>query len=66
MKKKEDRPIITDLIEYFGDRQVPCFKQAVLTQLDHENYQKYKSLSVRPYEKKRSFEKNMSSYSKDF
>lgn len=66
MKKKEDRPIITDLIDYFNDRQVPCFKQALLTELDQENYQKYKSLSVRPFEKKRSLEKNMTSYSKDF
>jgi hypothetical protein len=30
-KKKEDRPIISDLIEYFLEKKIPCFKMAVLT-----------------------------------
>jgi hypothetical protein len=33
-KKIEDRPIITDLIEYFAEKKVPCFKMALLTPLD--------------------------------
>lgn len=41
-KKKEDRPIITDLIEYFAEKRVPVFKMAVLTVLDQDNYQSYK------------------------
>lgn len=39
-KKKEDRPLITDLIESFAD--YPCHKIAILTPLDQENYWSYK------------------------
>lgn len=64
-KKKEDRPIITDLIEYFGEKKVPCFKMAVLSQLDQQNYQEYKGKG-KVFEKKRTQEKNLQTYNKDF
>lgn len=34
MKKKEDRPLITDLIECFAERKVSAFKVALITPLD--------------------------------
>lgn len=50
-KKKEDRPIITDLIEYFAEKNVPCFKSlAVLSPLDQANFQNYKQGSFQPYQ----------------
>ena len=66
MKKKEDRPIITDLIEYFAERKVSAFRVALLTPLDQVNYRNYKSMTVQTIEKKRTQEKNMTSYNKDF
>ena len=51
-KKKEDRPIITDLVEYFQERKVPYFKTMVMSELDQNNYLSYKKLSVK-FAKKR-------------
>lgn len=62
-KKKEDRPIITDLIDYLRDRQKV---KHTFSPLDQSNYQNYKSLSVKQFETKRVKEKNMNSYNKDF
>lgn len=62
-KKKEDRPIITDLIDFLRDRQKVKF---TFSTLDQSNYQNYKSLSVKQFETKRVKEKNMNSYNKDF
>lgn len=41
-KKKEDRPLITDLVDYFSERKVPCFKTMLITELDECNYNSYK------------------------
>ena len=44
-KKKEDRPIITDLVEYFQERKVPYFKTMLMSELDQNNYLSCKKLS---------------------
>ncbi len=38
MKKKEDRPIITDVIDYFNEKRVPCAICTVLSPLDKAHY----------------------------
>jgi hypothetical protein len=38
MKKKEDRPIITEVIDYFNEKRVPCAICTVLSPLDKANY----------------------------
>ena len=63
-KKKEDRPLITYLIESFAD--YPCQKIAVLSPLDQANYWSYKKRSQLKFDKKRTVEKNMGTYKKDF
>ena len=40
-KKKEYCPIITDLINYFSERKVPCSELAIMSHLDQQNYQSY-------------------------
>ena len=54
MKKKEDRPLITDLIECFAERKVSAFKVALITPLDHQNYRNYRSMTAQTIEKKRT------------
>jgi hypothetical protein len=40
MKKKEDRPIITELISHFAEKKL-AFKHALLTPIDQTNYNSY-------------------------
>ena len=55
-KKKEMRPLITDLIDYFKDKQVPIpFK---MSELDRQNYKRFKEQQVKSFNKKRMIEKN--------
>ena len=65
-KKKEDRPIITDVIDYFNERRVPCAISTVLSPLDRTNYQQYKELKASAFEKKRRIETNKMGITKDF
>ena len=53
-KKKEDRPIITDLINYFSERKVPCSELAIMSQLDQQNYQHYLNNASQSYSLKRT------------
>ena len=55
-KKKEQRPLITDLLDYFKDKQVPI--QIKWSTLDKENYKLFKEQQVKSFNKKRMIEKN--------
>ena len=55
-KKKEMRPLITDLVDYFKDKQVPL--QVRMTELDKDNYKRFKEQQVKSFNKKRMIEKN--------
>jgi serine/threonine protein kinase len=45
MKKKEDRPLISDLMEYFSEKRVPFFKLQTLSPLDASNFKNYKNMN---------------------
>ena len=55
-KKKEMRPLITDLIDYFKEKQVPVTTK--MTELDKQNYKRFKEQQVKSFNKKRMIEKN--------
>jgi len=55
-KKKEMRPLITDLIDYFKDKQVPVSLK--LSDCDKQNYKRFKEQQVNSFNKKRMIEKN--------
>ena len=55
-KKKEMRPLITDLIDYFKDKQVPIPMK--LTEIYKQNYKRFKEQQVKSFNKKRMIEKN--------
>lgn len=55
-KKKEMRPLMTDLIDFFREKQVPI--SAKMTELDLDNYKRFKDLQVKSFNKKRMIEKN--------
>ena len=63
-KKKEERPLITNLIDYFNEQRIPYALQ--LTELDNANLSDYKSGKVKAFDKKRQIEKNTIGISKDF
>ena len=54
MKKKEDRPLISDLMEYFSEKRVPFFKLSTLSPLDAANFNNYKHMNSHTFEKKRT------------
>ena len=68
-KKKEQRPLITDLIDYFKDKHIPTslhlgdLKQ---TELDKQNYKDFKSEQANSFKKKRMIEKNTIGITNDF
>ena len=55
-KKKEQRPLITDLVDYFKEKQVPIPMK--LSEVDKENYKRFKEQQVKSFNKKRMIEKN--------
>lgn len=66
MKKKEDRPIITDVIDYFNEKKVPCAICTVLSPIDKAHYQLYKDGKAHAFVKKRAIEKNTVGITRDF
>ena len=54
-KKKEMRPLITDLIDYFKEKQVAIPMQQ--SELDQQNYMHFKEQQVKSFNKKRMIEK---------
>ena len=65
-KKKDERPIITDLLDYFKEQKIPYALKMGLTELDKNNMNEYKSGKVKAFDKKRQIEKNTIGISKDF
>ena len=63
-KKKEMRPLITDLIDYFKDKQVPV--QIKMSEVDKQNYKSYKELQAKSFNKKRMIEKNTIGINQEF
>ena len=55
-KKKEMRPLITDLIDYFKEKSVPS--SVKLSEIDKQNYKRFKEYQVKSFNKKRMIEKN--------
>ena len=43
-KKKDERPLITNLIDYFNEQHIPCVLQ--LSDLDKRNLMEYKTGKV--------------------
>ena len=55
-KKKEMRPLITDLIDFFKEKSVPT--NVKLSDIDKQNYKRFKDYQVKSFNKKRMIEKN--------
>ena len=55
-KKKEMRPLITDLVDFFREKQVPAGMK--MSAIDQENYKRFKEYQVKSFNKKRMIEKN--------
>jgi len=70
-KKKEERPLVVDLIDFFTEQQVPSsihLKPSKLnaTDLDLVNYRNFCERQVKSFNKKRMIEKNTMGIMKDF
>lgn len=64
-KKKKNRPLIIDLIEYFTTSVVGNFN-IKLGSDDFESYQKYSEFCKKAYDKKRLIEGNQINIKNDF
>ena len=66
VKKKEERPLISNLIAYFTEQKIPYAIKTGLSPLDQQNLDEYKSGKVSAFDKKRMIEKNTIGITKDF
>lgn len=59
-KKKNNRPLVIDLIDYFNSPPMPSLGSFNIAKnpIDQENYVKYSELSKQPYDRKRMIESN--------
>lgn len=63
-KKKEMRPLISDLIDYFKEKQVPVPMK--LSEVDKQNFKSFKEQQVKSFNKKRMIEKNTIGINQEF
>ena len=65
-KRKELRPLVTDLIDYFKEKQLPLQLSTHGTELDKMNYKSFKEQQMKSFNKKRMIEKNTIGITNDF
>jgi len=68
-KKKEMRPLVTDLIDFFNEKHIAStlhLAELKLADLDKQNYKDFKSEQAKSFNKKRMIEKNTIGITNDF
>ena len=65
-KKKNNRPLIIDLIDYFTQQAMPSVFNIKKNLIDYQNYVNYSEKSKQAYDRKRMIESNQVSINDEF